>query len=63
MLLPEKTTQHLQMPSLADLILNEWTNDKRQFTGWIVNNGVATVVKSAGLIVSKRQCADCQLHI
>jgi hypothetical protein len=43
--------------------LNEWTNDKGRVSGWIVNNSVATVVKSAGLIVSIRQYADCQLHI
>ncbi len=41
----------------------EWTNGKGEAPGWIWENGVATVVKGAGVIKTKRQFEDFQLHV
>jgi len=43
--------------------LNEWTNDKGEAAGWTVHDGIVTVKAGAGSIISKRQFADCQLHV
>ncbi|MGA7721737.1 MAG: DUF1080 domain-containing protein [Ignavibacteriaceae bacterium] len=43
--------------------LNEWTNDKGAAAGWTVHNGIVTVKPGSGYIFTKRQFADCQLHI
>ena len=41
----------------------EWTNGKGENPGWKWENGVATVVKGAGVIKTKRQFEDFQLHV
>ncbi len=41
----------------------EWINDKGENPGWKWENGVATVVKGAGVIKTKRQFEDFQLHV
>lgn len=41
----------------------EWTNDKGEVPGWKWENGVATVVKGSGVIKTKRQFEDFQLHV
>jgi len=41
----------------------EWTNDKGEVPGWKWENGIATVVKGAGNIQTKRQFEDFQLHV
>lgn len=41
----------------------EWTNDAGNEPGWKVADGCATVVKGTGVIKTKRQFNDFQLHI
>jgi hypothetical protein len=43
--------------------LDEWTNEKGDDAGWIVHDGFVTVKTGTGSIISKKQFADCQLHI
>lgn len=41
----------------------EWTNDKGEKPEWNYQDGVATVVKGKGIIKTKRQFNDFQLHV
>jgi len=41
----------------------EWTNNDGSFPGWMVADGCITVVKGTGIIKTKRQFNDYQLHI
>jgi hypothetical protein len=43
--------------------LDEWINVKGEAAGWTVHDGIVTVKAGTGFIVSKKQFADCQLHI
>ncbi len=42
---------------------NEWTNGDGGKPGWDFDKGIATVKKGAGVIQTKRQFRDFQLHI
>jgi hypothetical protein len=42
---------------------NEWTNGKGQEPEWNFENGMATVKKGTGIIKTKRQFKDFQLHV
>ncbi len=41
----------------------EWTNEAGEKPGWKWEKGVATVVKGTGIIKTKRQFQDFQLHV
>lgn len=41
----------------------EWTNEKGEEPQWIFEKGVATVKKGTGIIKTKRQFKDFQLHV
>ncbi|MCW0481745.1 3-keto-disaccharide hydrolase [Gaoshiqia sediminis] len=41
----------------------EWTNASGEKPGWDFENGVATVKRGAGIIQTKRQFKDFQLHV
>jgi hypothetical protein len=41
----------------------EWTNAKGEEPAWTFENGVATVKKGTGIIKTKRQFKDFQLHV
>ena len=43
--------------------LNEWQNDEGGTAGWIVKNGIMTVDKSKGDILTRRAFGSYQLHI
>ena len=43
--------------------LDEWQKDNGTPAGWTVNNGVVTVNKSTGDIITKRKFGSFQLHI
>lgn len=43
--------------------LDEWTNEKGDTAGWTVHDGFVTIKPGTGSIISKKQFADCQLHI
>jgi len=43
--------------------LNEWTNQKGMPPGWTIKDGILTVKPGSGSIITKRNFADCQLHI
>jgi hypothetical protein len=43
--------------------LDEWVNSKGETPGWEVKDGILTVVPGTSAIISKKQFADCQLHI
>jgi hypothetical protein len=43
--------------------LDEWTNEKGEAAGWTIHDGIVTVKAGTGAIISKKQFADCQLHI
>lgn len=43
--------------------LNEWTNGKGEAPEWIVADGCVTVKRGSGIIKTKRQFSDYQLHI
>ncbi|MGV8094810.1 MAG: DUF1080 domain-containing protein [Mangrovibacterium sp.] len=42
---------------------SEWTNDKGESPQWNYENGVATVQKGGGIIKTKREFGDFQLHV
>lgn len=55
-------------PSDADVLfdgrdLSEWINEKGEKAEWIVDNGVITVKKGTGFIITKKKYNDFQLHI
>lgn len=64
---PGKTTA--DAPSDAIVLFDgvdlgtEWTNGKGGLPEWLVADGCATVVKGKGVIKTKRQFNDFQLHI
>jgi hypothetical protein len=41
----------------------EWVNAEDSIPGWNVEDGIVTVTKGASIIKTKREFADCQLHI
>lgn len=43
--------------------LNEWTNGKGEAAGWTVADGAVTVKKMTGVIQTKQEFGDFQLHI
>jgi hypothetical protein len=43
--------------------LNEWTSEKGDAAKWETKDGMMTVAKGVGAIITKRTFADCQLHI
>jgi Domain of Unknown Function (DUF1080) len=43
--------------------LNEWTNEKGERAGWVINKGILTVKPGSGSIKTIRKFADCQLHL
>jgi hypothetical protein len=43
--------------------LDAWTSDKGGPAGWTVENGVLTVKAGTGMIMTKQEFADCQLHL
>lgn len=43
--------------------LDAWTSDKGGEAGWTVENGILTVKPGTGMIRTKQEFADCQLHI
>lgn len=43
--------------------LAAWTDEKGQPSGWLVKDGVATIVPEKGNLVSKQKFGDCQLHL
>lgn len=43
--------------------LDQWQNEKGGAAGWEVKNGAMTVVKGAGMIKTRQQFEDFQLHI
>jgi hypothetical protein len=43
--------------------LNQWTNQKGMPPGWTIKDGVMTVKPGSGSIITKRNFADCQLHV
>lgn len=59
----------MDAPSDAIVLFNgkdlsaEWTNGDGNQPGWKVGDGAATVVKGTGVIKTKRQFNDFQLHI
>jgi len=60
--------QKLQPPSNAFVLfdgsnLNKWTTRTGSPAGWRVADGIATVVKGTGDIVSKEKFADFYLHL
>src|SRR5665648_63532 len=44
-------------------LIQEWTSEAGSEPGWKVDDGCATVVKGAGIIKTKRDFNDFQLHI
>jgi hypothetical protein len=42
---------------------SEWTNDKGENPLWNYENGIATVRKGSGIIKTKREFGDFQLHV
>ena len=42
---------------------NEWINDKGEKPQWNYENGIATAVKGSGVIKTKREFQDFQLHV
>ncbi len=42
---------------------SEWTNDKGEKPQWSYENGIATVAKGSGIIKTKREFQDFQLHV
>lgn len=42
---------------------HEWINDKGEKPQWNYENGIATVVKGSGVIKTKREFQDFQLHV
>ncbi len=64
---PGETPQ--DAPSDAIVLFNgkdlsaEWTNNDGKEPGWLVADGCATVVKGTGVIKTKREFNDFQLHI
>lgn len=42
---------------------SEWINDKGEKPQWNYENGIATVVKGIGVIKTKREFKDFQLHV
>ncbi len=59
----------MDAPSDAIVLFNgtdlgrEWTNGDGSESGWLVEDGCATVVKGQGIIKTKRVFEDFQLHI
>ena len=43
--------------------LDAFTTEKGQPAGWEVKDGIATIKKGSGSIITKQEFADCQLHI
>jgi len=43
--------------------LDEWTNEKGEVAGWSIHDGIVSVKPGSGYIYTKKQFADCQLHI
>ncbi|MDR6942688.1 3-keto-disaccharide hydrolase [Mucilaginibacter pocheonensis] len=43
--------------------LDQWTNQKGMPPGWVIKDGVLTVKPGSGSIITKRNFADCQLHV
>jgi hypothetical protein len=44
-------------------LMEEWTNAKSEKPGWKAENGILTVAKGTGDIMTKRKFSDFQLHI
>jgi hypothetical protein len=42
---------------------DEWTNEKGDPVRWEVKDGILTIKAGSGSIMTKREFADCQLHI
>ncbi|MDR1371249.1 MAG: DUF1080 domain-containing protein [Dysgonamonadaceae bacterium] len=67
---PGTTTANAVMSPPSDAIvlfdgkdLSEWQNTKGEAAGWTVHDGVVTVNKKAGDILTKQSFEDFQLHI
>ena len=67
---PAKVTPGVNNAAPSDAIvlfdgknLNEWTSQDGSTAKWIVDNGIFTVKPQAGVIKTKRQFGDFQLHI
>ena len=43
--------------------LDQWTNQNGTPPGWVIKDGVLTVKPGSGSIITKRNFADCQLHV
>lgn len=43
--------------------LSEWTTRSGKKPGWLVEDGILTVVKDSGNIETKRKFGSCQMHI
>jgi hypothetical protein len=43
--------------------MNEWISEKGGVPAWKIEDGIMTIVKGSGGLVTKRVFADCQLHV
>jgi hypothetical protein len=43
--------------------LDEFTTEKGQPAKWEVKDGIATIVPGSGSIITKKEFADCQIHV
>lgn len=60
--------EHEKAPSDALILfdgsnLNEWTTDNGEEPQWNIENGILTILPGTGSIKTKRNFADCQLHL